>query len=139
MGSKREKLRKPPRSRKPKPLARKETGSSMSDNVIGGGINSFTTTSELEPEDRLLLQLRYFKKENAELKVQLVEARAKVATLEAQVNIMNLKQATGTVEAELSNQIAALTQKYGLDLSVDKIDLDRGIITRAQNQDEEGD
>ena len=86
--------------------------------------------AKLEKDDLTLVQKCFYKKENAQLKKGQLESNIRIAQLEAQNALQSVQKDFDSATKEYESALEAICAKYGIDLSVDKINLVEGVITR---------
>ena len=91
---------------------------------------SFMQATQLENSDLITLQKCHYKKENSSLKKTQLEARIRIAQLEAQNAMQGVQKEIEESGKEYETALATICTKYGVDLKVDKLNLE-GLITRA--------
>jgi hypothetical protein len=100
----------------------------------GVGGNGEQSVEKLERIEALDLRCKLLNKNNADLQKQLFEAKSTIVQLEAKLKLMEFEKAATTIVDEYQEGIRVVSEKYDLDLKVDKIDLMTGIITRVDNE-----
>ena len=96
--------------------------------------------TEVDDLTRLDLRVNLLLKENNDLKSknldiqgQLIEANAKSAALEVEVQRLKLQQVAKDTQTNLQDSLTTVQEAYGIDLSKDKINLETGLITRVED------
>lgn len=113
--------------------------SMSSDNLVSPDQEpKVTTASTITSEEATNLQLVLLKKQNSELRKvivdlqkQLVEAKNKISALELESQVEKITKEHESIQTSFQSAVSTIQEKYGIDLSRDKIDLETRVITRV--------